>query len=387
MTLQTHATRSRSARPVLEGLETRELLSTRTLHAHAHAPHAEISAEKVRLPAHPPIVPQLSTATSFIASTVPANGDVNPYGVAFVPAGFPKGGPLHPGDILVSNFNSVANLQGTGTTIVDVAPNQTVTQFYQNAATPGLSTALGVLRRGFVIVGTVPSTDGTSATVGQGSLLILDRNGNIVANLTDPTLLNGPWDLTVKDQGSHAEIFVSNVLSGTVTRIKLNIPAHGTNIQITSAVQIASGYTHRGDPAAFEVGPTGLALDTRTDTLYVASTADNAVYAIPHATHTRFDNGTGSIIYQDNVHLHGPLGMTLTPGGNLIVANSDVINSDPNQPSELVEFTKHGQFVAQFSVDPAQGGSFGLALLPTRHPQFAAVDDVTSTLIVWPFLQ
>ena len=55
-------------------------------------------------------------------STVPGNGDVNPYGVAFVPPGFPTGGAINPGDILVSNFNSSANLQGTGTTIVDVPP-------------------------------------------------------------------------------------------------------------------------------------------------------------------------------------------------------------------------------------------------------------------------
>jgi len=52
-------------------------------------------------------------------STVPPNGDVNPYGVAFVPAGFPTG-TVNRGDILVSNFNNKKNLQGTGTTIVDV---------------------------------------------------------------------------------------------------------------------------------------------------------------------------------------------------------------------------------------------------------------------------
>jgi len=37
-----------------------------------------------------------------IVSTVPPNGDLNPYGVAFVPEGFQRGnGPLQPGDILV----------------------------------------------------------------------------------------------------------------------------------------------------------------------------------------------------------------------------------------------------------------------------------------------
>jgi hypothetical protein len=52
---------------------------------------------------------------SQIASTVPANGDMNPYGVAVVPQ---TTGKLARGDILVSNFNSKANVQGTGTTTV-----------------------------------------------------------------------------------------------------------------------------------------------------------------------------------------------------------------------------------------------------------------------------
>jgi hypothetical protein len=78
------------------------------------------------------ILTQLSTSTERIVSTVPANGDVNPYGVAFVPNGFPKSGALEPGDILVSNFNNSGNLQGTGTTIVSVAPTGGVSVFFQS---------------------------------------------------------------------------------------------------------------------------------------------------------------------------------------------------------------------------------------------------------------
>jgi hypothetical protein len=75
----------------------------------------------------------LSFQNDSVASTVPGNGDVNPYGVAFVPPGFPAGGLLKPGDIVVSNFNDMANVQGTGTTIVDVAPNNQVSLFFQGA--------------------------------------------------------------------------------------------------------------------------------------------------------------------------------------------------------------------------------------------------------------
>ena len=56
---------------------------------------------------------------SMIASTVPGNGDVNPYGLALVPATV---GKLKMGNLLVSNFNDKANNQGTGTTIVQITP-------------------------------------------------------------------------------------------------------------------------------------------------------------------------------------------------------------------------------------------------------------------------
>src|SRR5215470_10588326 len=66
------------------------------------------------------------TTTSTIASTVPPNGDVNPYGTAVVQQ---SQGNLVKGDVLVSNFNNAKNIQGTGTTIVQVSPNHTATQF------------------------------------------------------------------------------------------------------------------------------------------------------------------------------------------------------------------------------------------------------------------
>src|SRR5579863_148142 len=96
-------------------------------------------------------------------STIPANGDVNPYGVAFVPMQFPTGGLLAPGDILVSNFNNNQNLQGTGTTIVRIR-NGVASPFFQGTAALGLSTALKVLKAGYVLVGNFPSADGTCTT-------------------------------------------------------------------------------------------------------------------------------------------------------------------------------------------------------------------------------
>ena len=345
-----------------------------------------------------PLIPQLAPLPTFSDSTVPPNGDVNPYGVAFVPHGFPNGGPLRPGDIIVSNFNNSGNLQGTGTTIVRVNNGTQPTVFFQGGAGLGLTTALAVLQGGMVLVGNLPSTDGSGAciaetgpnqNVGQGSLLVIDKNGNLVNQLTDSRLLNGPWDLAVRDDGRRAEVFVSNALSGTVTRLDLRIVGDGDGdkkdgIIVERETQIASGYLHRCDPAAFVVGPTGLALDKERDVLYVSSTGDNAIFAIRDASHRTSDAGMGNVVVTDQTHLHGPLGLALARNGDLISAQGDAVNPDAQQPSEIVEFTAGGQFVSQFSVDSAPGSAFGLALRPREDGfVFATVDDTTAVLDIW----
>jgi hypothetical protein len=118
--------------------------------------------------------------------------------------------------------------------------------------------------------------------------------------------------------------------------------------------------------------------------LYVASTADNAVFSVQNPRTRSSSAGKGPVIYSDAVHLHGPLALAEAPNGDLIVSNSDVINSNPGLPSEYVEFTKQGRFITQLSIDPAEGGSFGLAVNAKTHQSFfAAVDDNTATLILW----
>lgn len=327
---------------------------------------------------------RLLPPSSVTSSTVPPNGDVNPYGVAFVPQGFPAHGTISANDLLVANFNNAKNLQGTGTTIVKIVPNANPTVFFAGPAGLGLTTALGVLRAGFVLVGNVPTTDGTFATIQPGSLLVLNRTGSIVAQWTLANAgLDGPWDLTIFDLGDRAKVFVSNVLNGTVVRLDVAIDANGIHLQ--RSTRIASGYPFRGDPAALVVGPTGLAYDPRRDVLYVASTVDNAIFAVYGAGSTRHDAGKGVLIYGDNQHLHGPLALALGPNGHLFTANGDAINPDASQPSEIVEFTPQGRFVAQLSMDAAQGGAFGLAFSQVRDGvvSFAAVDDNVPNITVW----
>ena len=215
-----HAAWKRTVRPALDLLESRELLSTASVHL-----HAESHALRTHSQANVSLLAQLPVSPSRTASTVPANGDQNPYSVAFGPQGVAGGGVLHPGDLLVGNFNNAlvqpypestptGNLQGLGTTIVRVAPDNSQTLFYQGPPGVGFANGLAVLKNGLVIAGTVPSTDGTPATAGQGEILVLSSSGRLLTTFSNRALLNGPWGMTVVDHGDSAQVYVSNVLSG-----------------------------------------------------------------------------------------------------------------------------------------------------------------------------
>src|SRR5262249_27733353 len=152
-------------------------------------------------------------------------------------------------------------------------------------------------------------------------------------------------------------------------------------VSVASMTQIASGFAHRLDPAAFVVGPAGLVYDPAQDILFVASTADNTINDILRAGTTTDTGRVPPVFANDPTHLHGPLGLNRLPNGNVLTANSDAQNTDPNQPSELVEFNPTGRFVSQFSVDPNNGGAFGLAVTTINgQPTLAAVDDNTNTI-------
>jgi hypothetical protein len=343
-----------------------------------------------------------------ISSTIPGNGDLNPYGVAFVPDGFPSGGAISPGDVLVSNFNDIMNCQGRGTTIIQFTPNNpgnsvapgvpagmpgNATTFFPSPLF-GLSTALGVLKGGFVLVGNVSSpddTEGCGSTPSGGSLQVIDRTGNLVTTLTDNTggnVFGSPWDLTiVNDKGSTAQVFVSNLLTGTVGRLDLVVGP--TTVTIQRSFVVAQGYATGLDPAAFVLGPTGLAVD-HSGNLFVASTKDNAIFKVPNVTKLVPPAPVmGTPVFSDTRYLRGPLGLEFTPVGTLATANGDAVNGDAAHPSEIVEFTTSGTFIRQFDLEDMQGGAFGLAVATSVGVpivfNFAAVDDITNSVAVHSF--
>jgi hypothetical protein len=116
------------------------------------------------------------------------------------------------------------------------------------------------------------------------------------SDLNDSTLLDSPWDLTINDQGSQAQVFVSNVQGGTVTTLRLSVTI--TQVSVVSKTKVGSGYAHQPSSAAVVLGPTGLAYDLDHDTLYEASTADNKIFAISGVGDRRSYAGTDFLSFK-----------------------------------------------------------------------------------------
>src|SRR5215469_3560910 len=294
-----------------------------------------------------------------IASTIPGNGDLNPYGVAVVQH---SQGRLNRGDVLVSNFNNKANQQGTGSTIVEISPggHRTVFAHITKAKLPGpcpggvgLTTALDILPGGWVVVGSTPSTNGMAATAKAGCLIVLNNLGRVRETISGHGI-NGPWDMTAlsfgEDGEGFAELFVTNVLNGTVKangavvhrgtvlRLIVRLSEHRAP-RVLAVTKIGSGFFEKTDPTAFVIGPTGLGLGR---------------------------DGT----------LNGPLGLAIAPNGDVLTVNGG--------DGLIVETTPRGHQIATFLLDssgspPGSGANFSLAVAPHGRGVYC-VNDNTNML-------
>ncbi|HTA33171.1 MAG TPA: hypothetical protein VK721_07080 [Solirubrobacteraceae bacterium] len=376
--------------PALAGVA----LATLALSGCGSSSSSSSSTAAATTPAKPTafIVPMKAFST--VGSTVPANGDVNPYGIAFVPSSI---GKLKAGQMLISNFNAKEsakqNGQGTGTTIVQLSTTGKATLFASiNPNTlpgpcpggVGLTTALNILPGGYVVVGSLPTTNGKSATAKYGCLIVLDSEGKVVKTIANKNI-QGPWDSTAKSEGSKTSLFISNALNGgaakgekvinnsTVLRIDLE-SGEGQPPKVLSEQVIAEGIPWVNSPEALVLGPTGLALASN-GTLYVASTQNDKILAISEAATRTTPVAHGGTVVTEGGHLKEPLGLVLAPNGNLITTNG----GDGN----MVEITPQGQQVAVQTADTKTGAGslFGLVISPSANSIYY-VDDGENTLNV-----
>jgi hypothetical protein len=337
-----------------------------------------------------------------LASTVAENGDLNPYAIIVAPV---SAGRIQKGDVLVDNFNRVSNLQGTGTTIMDCNP--VTKKIFTLAKLPqdlpqcpggvGLSTAMTMLKAGWVIVGSAPSKDGTTRTRGPGGLIVLDANGQ-VADVWTGTNMNDPWgNMAAMDNGTNVTLFISMagldvpspfardpktgypfvVRKASVLRIELSIP-EGKPPVITNQTVIANGFGQRADLDSFLIGPTGLAL-APDGTLYVSDALGNQIAAIDNAATRTNSAGTGRTVTKDGL-LRRPLALLRLPNGHLLVTNGlngQVVEIDPTTGKQL-----YAQWIDtdQAQSPPGNGDLFGIALTQDGKGFYYVADDVNTIM-------
>ncbi|OXC72364.1 hypothetical protein [Caballeronia sordidicola] len=333
-----------------------------------------------------------------LINTVPSNGDQNPYAIVVAPV---SSGTVKQGDVLVGNFNNAANLQGTGSTIINYHPDtKEMTVF---ATVPrdlkdcpggiGLSTAMTMLKSGWVIVGSTPSNDGTTGTKGAGCLIVLDNQGKVASTIASANI-NDPWgNMAVVDNGDHATLFVSNAGFGvggaggnppvfkqaTILRLDLDIP-QGKAPVVKQETVIASGFGAQADKGVFLVGPTGLALSPDQKLLYASDAIGNRVTEIDEPMTRDTSAGVGRELTADGF-LHRPLAMVTAPNGHLLVTNAlngQVVEIDPATGKQL--------YARWIDTDKAQsppgnGDLFGIAMTPEGDGFYYVQDDVNTLVL------
>jgi hypothetical protein len=332
-----------------------------------------------------------------LTSTITDNGDLNPYAIIIAPV---TAGKIQKDDVLVDNFNNLSNLQGTGTTIVDYSPATKKTKLIAKlpqhlAQCPGgvgLSTAMTMLKSGWIVVGSTPSTDGTTRTKGDGCLIVLDPDGNVAEVWAGPNI-NDPWgNMAVLDNGTTAMLFISmsgfdlpapgvhdpatgnNIIvrKAKVMRLTLEIP-DGKPPVLKDETVVGDGFPQQADLDNFLFGPTGVALGP-DNAIYVSDGLGNAIVKIPDATTRTTSAGTGTVVTKDGL-LKNPLSLIWAPNGHLLACNGlngQIVEIDPVAGKQI-----YAQWldVDQAQSPPGNGDLFGLAVKPDGSGLYYVEDD------------
>lgn len=388
---------SRQFRPTLTGhdcLEDRIVLSATHPFYRQKIPVFQPAKTQV-LPT--PTLPRVTPSAIRTYDLVPPPGQVNPTGsislayqvtgASTVPFGYAYSN-AQPGTVMASVSGIPSGGTGPKSQVVQVGTLGQQQSFYQTAATEMITTNPAIFRAGFVTVGVTPTTydantKATSSTAGE--LRVLNVVGTPVMILRDPTLVNGPTGLAWVDNGNSASLFVSNSINGVVSRFDFKIYQRGIpSIKLVRATQIAGGYTGSGAATTNLQGPAGMSYDQATDTLYVASTLDNAVFAVKRATRIS-NNATPGVIAVNSAQVQSPTGVSLSPSRTLLVAG-DLSNG----MTGLAEFNLSGSYITNLSTGTLAGGSSSVTWQPSMYgfgPEVVQLNANDNTVQFLPIIQ
>lgn len=288
-----------------------------------------------------------------IGSTIdPDNGAQNPYGLTVAPL---TSGKLTEGDLVICDFNAKSNVQGTGRSIIALHPDP--------KSKPIHISSIHALRGCDALALDLDDTIWASVMVANDNP-VLDPNGKLISNISGKPF-NQPWGQVLVRRKSTSFFYESNAGTGSIVRIKV-----GSKF---SWETIATGFpVNHGKPGT-ALAPSGLAYDSKIDTLYFADGMNNTIVAFKdvskiskdgiHAVHNgrRFKGPAAKdarVVFAGKP-LNGPISTALLPNGNLVVGNT----LDPNGKNLLIEISAGGKLLDVRNVDKgAAGALFGLAV-------------------------
>jgi hypothetical protein len=272
--------------------------------------------------------------------------DRHPYGITVSSA---SAGVITAGDVLACNFSDAANNAAKGTTLVGMHPLAGVSSYTiaQSGALEGC-TGLAALPDGSIV----------AAAFTSAQIVFVSPNGSVGTPLPAGTFVHpGGIAYAAANSQQPASLYVSD--------IDLTRPDGGSIYRITLSgglgvpgepVQIAEGFCVSASSGTW-FGPTGLAYDTSTDTLYFADPSSNEIVALQTVS-TFVAKGGGvsggcggppptPLLQRDettpnedliqflgqDASLFTPLGVVLLPDGDLVAINGDLPLSNGQRPS------------------------------------------------------
>ncbi|HEY1655909.1 MAG TPA: hypothetical protein VGF86_12430 [Candidatus Tumulicola sp.] len=288
----------------------------------------------------------------------PNNGASNPYGLAVAPV---SAGKLTAGDLVVCNFNSKSNQQGSGKSIVAIHPKPGSKPIHLTAS----QTVLGCDALAL-------SSDDTiwAAAMVANDNPVIGADGKLLVNIYGKPF-SQPWgQIFAAPQSAPPAFYETNAATGTVVRINLGS-------SFTYDV-IASNFPRNHGVAGTALAPSGLAYDASNDTLYFVDGKNDTLVAFSNVSNipaggiqakkngTEFEgpNASDARIVFSGKPLNGPISTALLPNGNLVVGNT----LDPDGKNLMVEIATDGSLLDVLNVDKGPAGSiFGMVATGTSN--------------------